>query len=64
MNSLQRHHNREHKETCADEVEPAGINDDSVCEENVEEDSLGYDKRFDQSIAWRISRCGEKITDC
>ena len=38
VNSLQRHYNREHKETCADEVEPAGIDDDSVCEENVEEE--------------------------
>ena len=35
---LQRHYNREHKETCADEVEPAGIDDDSVYGENVEEE--------------------------
>lgn len=40
VNSLQRHYTREHKDqdTCADEFEPAGIDDDAVCEENVEQE--------------------------
>ena len=38
VNSLQRHYNREHKESSADEVEPAGVDDDSVYEENVEQE--------------------------
>lgn len=40
VNSLQRHYTREHKDqdTCADEFEPAGIDDGAVCEENVEQE--------------------------
>lgn len=49
VNSLQRHYTREHKDqdTCADEFEPAGIDDDAVCEENVEQEFDEHRARSD-----------------
>lgn len=49
MNSLQRHYTREHKDqdTCADEFEPAGIDDGAVCEENVEQEFDEHRARSD-----------------
>ena len=66
VNSLQKHYNREHKETCADEIEPAVIDDDAVYEENIEqefdEDRARSDLRRQASKFLLRAREDAKIT--